>query len=182
LPPGVLIYTKTAEGNDALAWVDGSGQAVTTSQLAILAAAECGPDAPALERRDDHHELVKRGVELTLEEGSTPGGQLGRPSGARFRTYERLMSYAAGIRGTLLDTEELRRTLDDVYRHPLRQSATDALNRQLRGGIDDEHLAELVMALREDGRLSVIHDGDADADREPRIICSMGLLQTHGEG
>jgi hypothetical protein len=63
-----------------------------------------------------------------------------------------------------------------VYRHPLRQSATDALNRQLRGGIDDERLAELVVSLREDGRLSVIHDGDADAERESRIICSMGLL------
>ncbi len=183
LPPGVLVYTKTAEGNDALAWVDGRGEAVTTSQLAILAAAECGSEEPALERRDDHHELVRRGVELTLEEGSALGGQLGRPSGARFRTYERLKRYADGVRGTLLDTDELRRALDDVYRHPLRQSATDALNRQLRGGIDDERLAELVLALREDGRLSVAHDGDGDAvDREPRIICSLGLLETRKEG
>lgn len=185
LPPGVLVYTKTADGNDALAWVDAHGEAVTTSQLAILAAAECGPKETALGRREDHHELVKRGVEFTLEESAAPGGQLGRPSGARFRTYERLKGYADGVRGTLQDTEELRRTLDDVYRHPLRQSATDALNRQLRGGIDDERLAELVVSLREDGRLSVIHDGDDEGEREPRIICSMGLgdrsRQTEGE-
>jgi superfamily II DNA or RNA helicase len=98
LPHGVLVYTKTAEGNDALAWVDANGEAATTSQLAILAAAECGPEEQPLERREDHHELVKRGVELTLEETAAAGGQLGRPSGARFRTYERLKGYADGVR------------------------------------------------------------------------------------
>ena len=162
--------------------MDARGEAATTSQLAILAAAECGPDEPALERREDHHELVKRGVELTLEETGAPGEQLGRPSGARFRTYERLKGYVDGVRGTLLDTDELRKALDDVYRYPLRQSATDTLNRQLRSGIDNERLADLVVSLREDGRLSIMHEGDADGDREPRIICSIGLLGTERRG
>jgi superfamily II DNA or RNA helicase len=35
-PTGVLVYTRTAEGNDSLAWVDEDGQSVTESQLAIL--------------------------------------------------------------------------------------------------------------------------------------------------
>ena len=40
-PNGVLVYLRTAEGNDALAWVDKNGNSVTESQFAILKAAEC---------------------------------------------------------------------------------------------------------------------------------------------
>ena len=42
-PAGVLVYLRTAEGNDALAWMDGSGKNVTESQFEILRAAECTP-------------------------------------------------------------------------------------------------------------------------------------------
>ena len=47
---------------------------------------------------------------------------------------------------------QLSKTIEDVYRYPLRQSAIDTLNRQLRAGISDEKLAELAMALRDDDR------------------------------
>ena len=56
----------------------------------------------------------------------------------------------------------------------MRQVARDTLNRQLRAGIQDEELARLVIELREEGRLSVIHEEDRET-RQPRIICSMGL-------
>ena len=102
------------------------------------------------------------------------GGQLGRPSGARFRTYERLKNHVEKVRGTIFDTDPLRRAIDDIYRHPLRESAINTLNRQLRSGIADEDLARLVIALREDDRLCIVH-GD-DQPREPRIICSLGLI------
>ena len=46
-PEGVLVYVRTAEGNDALAWVDRPASSVTESQFAILKAAECSPDTPA---------------------------------------------------------------------------------------------------------------------------------------
>ena len=98
-PEGVLLYLRTAEGNDALARIDKNGDSVTESQFEILKAAECLPDTPALPRQENHHELVKRGVELILEEEKSVGGQLGRPSSARFRTYERLKHYAQEIKG-----------------------------------------------------------------------------------
>lgn len=177
-PEGVLLYMKTTEGNDSLVWVDRNGNGVTQSQLAILKAAACDPDTPAIARDDQHHELVRRGAELIAQEEKNAGGQLGRPSGARFRTYERLKRYAQEMKGTLFVTEELLRAIDDIYRYPLRQSATDALNRQLKSGISDRQLAELVVALRMDDRLCIIND-EAEK-REPQIICSLGLFEPKG--
>ncbi len=172
-PEGVLIYLRTAEGNDALAWVDRDGASVTESQFAILRAAECSPDTPALQRHEKHHELVKKGVELIAEEEKSVGGQLGRPSGARFRAYQRLKRHAETVKDTLFDTEDLRKAIDDIYRYPLRASAKDTLNRQLRSGISDQTLAELVIALREEDRLCLVHE--EEKTQEPQIICSMGL-------
>jgi hypothetical protein len=175
-PEGVLVYLRTAEGNDALAWIDKQGNSVTESQFAILQAAACTPDMPALPRHNNHHELVRKGVELIVQEEKSVGGQLGRPAGARFRTYERLKCYAETVKGTLFDTQDLHKAIDDIYRYPLRPTAVDTLNRQLRSGISDEALAQLVIALRDEGRLCQIHE--EEQVQEPRIICSMGLTAT----
>jgi superfamily II DNA/RNA helicase len=174
-PEGVLVYLRTAEGNDALAWVDHDGRAVTESQFAILQAAACRADTPAMPRRDNHHELVQKGVELIVKEEKSIGGQLGRPSSARFRTYERLKRYAEHVKGTLFDTHELHKAINEIYRYPLRPSAVDTLNRQLRSGVSDEALVELVMALRGEDRLCLVHE--EEQVQEPRIICSMGLKE-----
>jgi hypothetical protein len=72
----------------------------------------------------------------------------------------------------------LAKALDEMYRFPLTSFATDALNHQLRGGIGDAKLAEFVLLLREEDRLClVVEDGDA-TPTAPRIICSMGLVDS----
>ncbi len=172
-PEGVLVYMRTAEGNDALVRVDKEGCSVTESQLAILKAAECTPDTPTLARQSDHHELVEKGVELIVSEEKSIGGQLGRPSSARFRTYERLKRYIESMKDTLFETDELRKAIDEIYRYPLRQSAIDTLNRQLKSGISDERLVELVLALRDEDRLCII--SEEAQTQEPIILCSLGL-------
>ncbi len=177
-PAGVLVYLRTAEGHDALAWIDKKGSSVTESQFAILKAAECALNTPALPRQEDHHALVEKAVQLIVTEEKTVGGQLGRPSGARFRTYERLKRYAEQVKGTLFESQELLRAIDDVYRYPLRPTAIDTLNRQLRSGISDEDLAALVIALRDEDRLCIIHE--EEQTHEPRIICSLGLSSSSG--
>jgi hypothetical protein len=174
-PEGVLLYMKTAEGNDSLIWVDRDGNSVTQSQLAILRIAACDESTPAIPKDKQHHELVTKGAELIAEEEQNAGGQLGRPSGARFRTYERLKSYAQSMRGTIFASDELAKAIDEIYRYPLRQSAIDTLNRQLKSGIGDRQLAELVVGLRMDDRLCIVNE-DEDK-REPMIICSLGLFQ-----
>ncbi len=101
-----------------------------------------------------------------------------RPSGARFRTYERLKRYAQEMKGTLFISEDLLKAIDEIYRYPLRSSAIDTLNRQLKSGISDQQLAELVVALRMDDRLCIVSE-EAEK-REPQIICSLGLFGTEG--
>ncbi len=174
-PEGVLVFVRTPDGNDALAYVDRDGKSITESQLEILAAAECRPDTPPQPRHEIHHNLVEQGVKHIAKEEQRVGGQLGRPSGARFRTYTRLKSYADSIKGQLFDVPALHQALDDIYRYPLRQSAVDTLNRQLRSGVDDAVLAELVIALRDEDRLCLTEDHESES-QEPRIICSLGLF------
>ena len=172
-PGGALVYMRTSQGNDALTWVDHAGEAVTQSQFEILRAAACEPGTQALPRQDHHHEIVGKAVAHIAAEEKKVGGQLGRPTGARFRTYERLKDYAARVKGELFDTPDLSRAVEEIYRFPLRQSATDTLNRQLKLGISDEKLADLVLALREEDRLCIVQD--EQQQDEPQIICSLGL-------
>ena len=77
------------------------------------------------------------------------------------------------MKGTLFESQELLKAIDEIYRYTLRQAAVDALNRQLRSGVSDQNLAQLVMALRDEGRLCVIEQ--EEQSQEPRIICSLGL-------
>lgn len=173
-PEGALVYMRTAQGYDSLAWIDRDGASVTQSQFEVLRAAACPADTPALPRHETHHALVAKAAAHITSEEKHVGGQLGRPSGARFRTYERLKGYADSVKGTLFDTAALRQSIDDIYRHPLRQTAVDTLNRQLRSGVSNPTLAELVVALRDEDRLCIVHE--EDEHQEPSIICSMGLI------
>jgi superfamily II DNA or RNA helicase len=174
-PEGVLLYMKTTEGNDSLIYVDRDGNSVTQSQLAVLRIAACEESTPAIPRDKQHHKLVNKGAELIAEEEKNAGGQLGRPSGARFRSYELLKSYVQEMKGTLFVSEELLKAVDEIYRYPLRQSAIDTLNRQLRSGINNQVLADLVVSLRMDDRLCIVTE--ELEKREPQIICSLGLFQ-----
>lgn len=176
-PPGVLVYMRTDTGQSALAWLDSDGRSVTESQFAILRAARCALDEPALPRQDNHHELEAAAVRDMLSERPTAGGQLGRPSGARFKTYVRLQKYVERLSGTLWQdhptTQTLRRAIEQIYQFPLRESAREKLNRQLRSDASDEQLAELVGHLFEEDNLCLVQDDGLT--REPQIICSLGL-------
>lgn len=175
-PEGALIYMQTPDGNDALGYVDKSGTSVTESQIAVLKAAECGPDTAGIEKHPEHHKIIARGVERLVKEAKYVGGSLGKPSGARFRVYERLKTYAKD--SPLFETEALKKTLDQIYRHPLKQTARDLLNKNLRSGVSDEDLATLVVRLKSDGLLCNIEEKLSEG--EPHIICSLGLRQQGG--
>lgn len=171
---GVLVYLRTADDNDALAWLNSDGKVVTESQLEILRAAACEADTPAQARVEEHHELVKAAVGQLVEQEKSAGGNLGRPSGPRARAYERLMRLAEERKRTLFPDAELELAVDDIYRRPLKEGAYDTLRRQLKSGVRDDDLAELVKLMRAEGKL--VQDDEEFARLEPQIICSMGLV------
>lgn len=177
---GALVYIRTREDNDALAWMTREGEILTQSPLAILRAAECKPEETALERTEFHHEIVQKGVEHLMQEERTAHGALGRPSGARFKTYDRLKCFLEnqGAERTLFITDhfvrDVEKAMADIYEHPMFQSTIDTLNRHLKIGIGDQELTKMVIAFREDGRLCMKQGKDEERS-EMRVICSMGL-------
>lgn len=89
------------------------------------------------------------------------------------RADTRLKAYAEEVKGTLFDLPEMRHAIEDIYKFPLLQSATDTLNRQLKSGISNQALAELVASLRADARLCRVTEDIGGG--EPQVICSLGL-------
>ncbi len=173
-PEGVLVYMRTGEDLDALKWVDKNGNSVTESQYTILKTAECDPQTPAFPHHPEHHTLVQASARMIMDEEKSVGGGLGNKRSARFRAYERMKRYLSEIEGTLFDTDELKKAVDQLYRYPLREYAKDALNRQLRSGADDQTIAELVVSFWNESRLCVVQDEGQVS--EPKIICSLGLF------
>jgi len=171
---GVIVYTRTADDNDVLAWVDAEGRLITQSQFAILRAAHCSADTPAQPPLEAHHDLTRKGLEYSQEIERHLGGQLGKKTGARYRAFTRLTAFYDRYKDSLFVNEPLRLALDDIFKYPLKSYAQEALSRQLKAGIHDEDLANLVVSLREDDKLCQISD-DEMIDKEPQIICSMGL-------
>jgi len=54
-----VVYTRTFDENDVLAWVNREGEIVTQSQLAILKAAACAPDTKPCFKIPQHHQLTR---------------------------------------------------------------------------------------------------------------------------
>lgn len=174
-PEGALVYIRTQQDNDALVWMDPQKNAVSESPVRILRAAACDEATPALPRREDHHALVARGMEIIREERKDQKtGQLGSRRGARYRTYERLQDFIKRRDGDLFLTDRVREAIQAVYDHPLTTQAADKLNRQLRSGISDDELAELVTSMHQDDRLVIIQPPEHQ-HKDARILCSLGL-------
>jgi superfamily II DNA or RNA helicase len=176
-PQGVLMYVRTEEGTDALAYIDKHGQSVTQSQMRILKMARCGRDTPAIEKHLQHHELVNAGSEVIMKQQKSGGGQL---KGASLKAYPRLKAYIEKIEKTqpILTSDHnwpiLLKAVEEIYKYPLKESAIAKFNRQFRIGISDEQLAEMAIALYRDRGLSVLNP--EEELKEARVICSLGLF------
>jgi hypothetical protein len=118
---------------------------------------------------------VEKGLEHIKDIEITTGGQLGKQSSVRYRIYMHLTRYYEEFKNTLFVTDALKRAIDDIYKYPLKETAKEIISRQLKAGATDETLSNLVSTLREEDKLCVISEEDK-ADREPQIICSMGLI------
>ncbi|MBU4478362.1 MAG: NgoFVII family restriction endonuclease [Candidatus Omnitrophica bacterium] len=171
---GVIVYTRTSDDNDVLAWLDAQGKMITQSQLTILKAADCNKETKPLYKLPDHHKIVKTAVDIISKEEVTTGSSLGKKTGVKYRVYMRLDRYLKENEGTLFVTEEMKKAVNDIFKYPLKEFARDTLNRQLKAGISDDGLANLVVSLRDDDKLCIT-DNEEQLNRLPQIICSMGI-------
>jgi superfamily II DNA or RNA helicase len=179
-PEGVLLYLRTAEGTDALAWVDAEGNSVTQSQMRILHIARCSIDTPALEPHPQHYDLIQKASQQISKQSKRVSGSLGSPKGARAKAFTRLNAYAQYVEETtpvLAQSQEwkqFKKAIEMIYKYPLKQNAIASLNRDLRARISDEQLAQNVTYLMENDALCVV---SADGDFEgAKVVCSMGLF------
>ena len=178
LPPekeGVIVYTRTFDENDVLAWVNTKGNIITQSQLTILKAAECKSNVEPCYKIPEHHVLVKKSIDFIREDEKSTGGSLGKKTGAKYRVYMRLDRYCKEYENTLFVNDALKKAIDDIYKYPFKEFARETLNRQMKAGISDEDLASLVVSLREEDKFCIVNQ-DEMPDKDPQIICSLGLL------
>ncbi len=171
---GVIVYTKTNQENDVLAWIDDKQKIITQSQYTILKAAHCTPSTEPKYKIEKHHDLVKKAIEFIKEEEINTGGSLGKKTGVKYRTFMRLDRYIREYENTLFVNDQLKKAVDDIYKYPLKEYARETLGRQLKSGIDDDSLAALVVSLREEDKLCIIND-DENHLKDLQIICSLGL-------
>ena len=86
----------------------------------------------------------------------------------------RLDRYIKEFDNTLFVNEALKKSVDDIYKYPLKEFARETLGRQLKAGIADDQLASLAISLREEDKLCIVNE-DEQPTRQPQIICSLGL-------
>jgi hypothetical protein len=155
---------------------------VSQSLSAIFRTIACSPDTPALERAENHHELVARCVQIATQEQATPGGQLGSLRSVRRKLWERLNQYRQSLQAhpNLLSSEQqqqLDAVLNLLWRYPLKSTAQEAISRQMRLGISDNDLLDLVARRAEEGTLCEVTQEEPSEPPEPQIICSLGLVK-----
>ncbi len=172
-PAGVLVYLRFPGGVDTLVRVDEQGNVVSQSMTAILNAAACAPETSALPRRADHHDLLNQALNHAVVEATQLGGHLGSLRSTSRKIYERLKTYRERLQQQGQSTAELDPAFDALFRFPLTRPARDAFTRQLRLGITDPLLAEMLINFYKDERLVQITEEVSTP--EPTIVCSLGL-------
>ncbi|MDD9875404.1 MAG: C-terminal helicase domain-containing protein, partial [Gammaproteobacteria bacterium] len=172
---GAIAYIKTRHNQHTLARINDAGEVVSMSQSKMLAQLACAPDEPRAQPAAHHHDLVAAAVRHVKEGHAGLGGQLGGQNSIRHRVYNKMKFHLQALSDSVFDSQALRKAVDLIYNHPLKETARDRLVRQLRAGIENDELAAMVVRLAaEDELCAMPKAGEPD---EPRIICSMGLVE-----
>jgi len=177
-PPedGLLAYIKTDRQQHILVRMDERGEVVSHSQSKILDLLACEKDERRATPAANHFDLLQRAVaHVRSDEAGSVGGALGGSRSVRNRVYSGIKRALERCQGASSESppSDLHEALQLIYRWPLKETARDRLGRQLRIGISDRDLAQMVRDLWEANDLCMMPKNDAPP--EPRIVCSMGL-------
>lgn len=174
LKEGVITYAKTPEGNDMLTWMDKKNNVVTQSQQVILKTLSCSIDELPQVPIDSHHDIVANSLALMQQQEIRTSGILGSRFSTKYRLYTLLDGYCKREKGSLFLSDEVKLAADDIYNYPLCDNAKYILGQQLKRGARIEDIVDLVVELRKNDELCIINE-DESQQKDPQIICSMGL-------
>lgn len=172
---GAIAYIKTNNNQHILAQVSEAEKVISQSQSKILNLLACEPSEPLATPAQNHHQLVAAAVGHVKEGQADIGGQLGTIRSIRNRVYSRLNLCLEELKGTLFDSENLKQAVQQIYQHPLKETARDKLGRQLRAHIGDDELVQMVLRMYNENDLSAMPKPGESI--ETHIICSMGLIK-----
>ena len=173
---GVIAYIKDGRGYDILAHIGNNGDILSQAQAHLLDILECDKNTPAQTPAANHHELVKDGVKHLAKMSHVTGGQLGGPRAVKRRLYNQLGMIIQRAENTpLFPIQKIKNAQQAVLNYPLTEKARDKIKRLLKSNASDEVFKMVVLDLYENDKLSILTT--AEEDKEPRIICSMGLIK-----
>lgn len=177
---GVITYAKTYNDFDVLTWLNSKGEVMSQSQKRILQAMACDPSTPCQKPHPDHHELVAKAVEGIAQENRSTGGILGNRFSTRSRIHNLLVDYLENSsENTLFFSDEqrdqLKLAIDEIYRYPFLSGTKFYLGRMLNARKSSDEIVDYVLEMRKTGNLCNIPKEDMEINRDPSIICSMGL-------
>ena len=157
-----------------LTWMDKKMKVVTQSQQTILKALSCSMEELAVEALDSHHEIVAKSISMMQQQEVRTSGILGSRFSTKYRLYTLLDGYCKNEQGSLFFRDEIKLATDDIYNYPLYENAKYILGQQLKRGARIDDIIDLVIELRKNDELCIINEEEA-IQRDPQIICSMGL-------
>lgn len=173
---GVITYAKTHNDYDVLSWYNSKGEIISQSQKKILSALACDANEPCLEPMENHFDLVAKAVDNIKTENTSVSGILGNRFSTRYRIIELLEHYYQQPSTLFFDEskkELLKLAINDIYNYQLLDSTKFVLGRMLRNSTNDD-IVESVLEMYNNASLCRI-DEDKNKQKDPTIICSMGL-------
>lgn len=177
---GVITYARTYNDFDVLTWMGSDGRIITQSQKKILQALACQVDTPAEPPLKKHHELVAQALQNIQQENRSMGGILGNRFSTRSRIHNLLVDFLNNNHENSLFFEDeqrgaLKLAIDEIYRYPLLSSMKYTLGRMLNAKKSAEEIVDYILEMRRTGNFCNIPKEELDENRDPSIICSMGL-------
>ena len=179
---GVITYAKTHSDYDVLTWYNSKGEMVSQSQKKILQAMACAANEPSLPTLDNHFDLVKKAVEGMKQETTHVSGILGNRFSTRYRIIDLLQHYYQQPPTLFFDADkkqQLKYAIDDIYNFQLLEGTKFILGRMLRTSTNDD-IVESILEMHKNGTLCRI-DEEHNKQKDPTIICSMGLKEVKSE-
>lgn len=177
---GVITYARTYNDFDVLTWMSADGRIISQSQKRILQTLACSIDIPAETQLNNHHELVAEALLTIQQENRSMSGILGNRFSTRSRIHNLLVDFLNNNQEDSLffnneQREALKLAIDEIYSYPLLSSAKYTLGRMLNAKKSVNEIVDYILEMRNTGNFCNIPQENLDANRDPVIICSMGL-------